>query len=220
MSPNSPPKPKERAVVFVDANNCYHALRELGVGNLKELSYAKISQKIVGERDWLATHFYVGQLRNDGNKRLYNDQRAYLAFLEASDKRISVHFGRFESHKRPNPLAQRLKRYMADLKVRIDNTVFRDLIALGNAYEFEVVTQEKAVDVALAVDLVMMAQRDAYDVAYLLSADGDFTPAVRAAQALGKKVFVASPGRGAQIAAASYMFLPLEASWFNDCFAP
>jgi hypothetical protein len=44
----------------------------------------------------------------------------------------------------------------------------------------------------LAVDMVRMAERNEYDTAYLLSADGDFTPAVKAVAEKGKKVFAAS----------------------------
>ena len=45
---------------------------------------------------------------------------------------------------------------------------------------------------ALAVDLVRMADRDEFDVAYLLAADGDYPPAVEAVMASGKKVFAAA----------------------------
>ena len=48
----------------------------------------------------------------------------------------------------------------------------------------------------LAVDMVLLAERGEYDAAYLLSADGDFTPAVRATRELGRKVYVASAARG------------------------
>ena len=54
-----------------------------------------------------------------------------------------------------------------------------------------------------------MAQRDEYDLAYLLSADGDFVPVVREVQRLGKRVFVASPWRGHQLAHASSDWLGL-----------
>jgi uncharacterized LabA/DUF88 family protein len=213
-TPNQP----ERAVVFIDANNCYHAMKAKGVGKLGSLNYAKISEKLVGARDWRGTRFYVGQVKNEGNTALYNEQRSFIAWLQSCDSRISVHFGRLEAHTEPNALARRLKRYLADTKVRIDKEVFRDLVAMGNAYEYTKIVQEKAVDVALAVDLVMMAQRDEYDVAYVLSADGDFTPAVTAVRDLGKKVFAASPDHGAQIAAAAYKFIPLAREWFDDCF--
>jgi uncharacterized LabA/DUF88 family protein len=77
---------------------------------------------------------------------------------------------------------------------------------------------EKAVDVFLAVDLVTMAVRDIYDAAYLLSADGDYTPAVEFVRGLGKKVYAASPLHGAQIARAVNSFIPLNAVWFGDCY--
>ena len=48
--------------------------------------------------------------------------------------------------------------------------------------------QEKLVDVMLALDLALGAERDLYDVAALVSADGDFAPAVEAATAAGKRV--------------------------------
>jgi uncharacterized LabA/DUF88 family protein len=77
---------------------------------------------------------------------------------------------------------------------------------------------EKAVDVMLAVDMVVMAERDQYDAAYLLSADGDFTPAVAAVRAHGKKVYGVSPAHGAQLAAAVDTFINLKREWFNDCY--
>jgi len=50
-------------------------------------------------------------------------------------------------------------------------------LALANRHAKTQVMVEKAVDVMLAVDLVVMAERDEYDAAYILSADGDYTPA-------------------------------------------
>src|SRR5579859_4778514 len=47
---------------------------------------------------------------------------------------------------------------------------------------------EKLVDVMLALDLALVAHRNEYDVAALVSADGDFEPAVHEARAAGKEV--------------------------------
>ncbi len=47
---------------------------------------------------------------------------------------------------------------------------------------------EKGVDVLIAVHLIHEAFRNSYDTAILVSADGDFAPAVRAVQDLGKVV--------------------------------
>ena len=77
---------------------------------------------------------------------------------------------------------------------------------------------EKAVDVMLAVDLVVMAQQDQYDTAYILSADGDYTHAAQFVRSLGKKVFAVAPTNGAQLAAAVNKFIHIDASWFTDCY--
>lgn len=207
----------ERAVLFVDGNNWFHALKRQGINDLGQLNYAKVSSKLVGPRTWLGTRYYVGQVSNRYPAR-YDAQRRYLAFLQRCDPRLSVHLGRIESHQVVNPTAQRLKRYMADLKTRIDNEVYRDLVAIGNATEYTETFAEKAVDVHLAVDMVVMAERNEFETAYLLSADGDFTPAAKAVRECGKKVFAAAPAKGAELAAVVNSFIPLKPVWFEDCF--
>ena len=168
----------DRAVLFIDGNNWYHALRDHGVINQKRLDYARISEKLTGPRDWLGTRYYVGRVQQRGNTRLYAEQRQFLAQLEQTDRRISTHLGRLEQRPDDNPAARELLSYLANLPRRIDSDVYRDLMEIAKTHERRTVTVEKAVDVMLAVDLVVMAERDEFDAAYVLSADGDFTPAV------------------------------------------
>lgn len=52
--------------------------------------------------------------------------------------------------------------------------------------------KQKEVDVSIAVEMLMHAVNDHYDVAVLISGDRDFIPAIRAVQNLGKKVEVAA----------------------------
>jgi uncharacterized LabA/DUF88 family protein len=141
-----------------------------------------------------------------------------MAWLCARDARISVHYGRLEERPVKNELAKELKHYLGSLPVRIDAAVYRDLIALAQRHETAKVVVEKAVDVMLAVDLVRMAVQDEYDVAYILSADGDYTPAAKAAKEAGKKVFAASINPGAELAKEVYRSIPLKPDWFTDCF--
>lgn len=47
--------------------------------------------------------------------------------------------------------------------------------------------QEKGVDVLLAIDIVIKAVRDEYDIAVLLSSDADFAPALAFARSQGKE---------------------------------
>ena len=77
---------------------------------------------------------------------------------------------------------------------------------------------EKRVDVSIAVDMVTMAYSGQYDVAYLLSADGDFVPAVQAVRQLGKKVFAASPAFGYELGRVVDNFIPQRRDWFLGLF--
>lgn len=52
--------------------------------------------------------------------------------------------------------------------------------------------EEKGVDVALAIDFVVMAMRGEYDVGVLVSCDTDLRPALEEVRLLGKKVEVAA----------------------------
>lgn len=58
----------------------------------------------------------------------------------------------------------------------------------GNTYV------EKGVDVRIAVDMISMAHKGIYDVAILVSCDGDFADAIDAVQETGRHVEVACLG--------------------------
>ena len=55
-------------------------------------------------------------------------------------------------------------------------------------------TEEKMVDTALVSELIMLAVRDAFDVAVVFSGDLDVAPGMDAVHALGKKVWIATFG--------------------------
>lgn len=209
----------ERAVLFVDGNNWYHGLTEVGVQSLSQLDYCKISSKIVGAaRTWIGTRYYIGRVTQTGNTQLYADQRRFLASLTAADKRITVYYGRLESRPTKSDCADELLRYLGSLRTQIDTNVRRDLFDLAHRHKVVRVMVEKAVDVMLAVDLVVMAQQNQYDTAYILSADGDYTHAAQFVRSQGKKVFAVATTSGAQLAAVVNKFIRLDRNWFNDCY--
>lgn len=209
----------DRAVVFIDGNNWYHSLKNLGLEDLGRLDYGKISRKLLGPRDWIATRYYIGRVPQVGNSSLYSAQRRFLASLRATDARISTHLGRLEARPVDDPAASELLHYLATLRVRIDPGVYQDLIQIGTRHRKATALVEKAVDVMLAVDMVVMAERGEFDAAYLLSADGDFTPAVRAVRDRGLKAYAVSPGAGAQLAGVVNSYIRLERAWFDDCYS-
>lgn len=77
---------------------------------------------------------------------------------------------------------------------------------------------EKGVDVQLAVDMIKKAEEDSYDVAYLVSADSDFVPAVEMVRYHYKKqVFCAAPkgARYGRLANACNTAIPITQEFVN-----
>jgi hypothetical protein len=210
----------ERAIVFIDGNNLYYSMKDVGVEGLSSLNYAMMSLKLAGPRKWVGTRYYIGRVPQSGDTTLYAAQRRFLARLTATDPRISAHLGRLESQPRANEMAKELRVFLSGLSTRMDPAVFRELMALAKRHEYTNVFVEKAVDVMLAVDMVTMATNDVFDAAHLLPADGDFTPAVDAVREVGKKVYAVSPLHGAQLAASVNSFIHLTREWLEDCHDP
>ena len=140
-----------------------------------------------------------------------------MAWLTGLDPRITIHYGRLEYRPAKDRAALTLRRYLAALPTRLDPKLYRDLSAIA-ALSKVTVTVEKAVDVMLAVDMVAMAIRNEYDVAYILAADGDYTPAAEAVRDMGKIVIAAAPRAGAQLAAKVDTYMRLQKDWFRSCF--
>lgn len=211
-------QPVDRAVVFIDGNNWYHALRESGVPAPGRLSYARISQKLLGPRLWIRTHYYIGALKQNWNRHDYARQRAFLSRLRNDDPRVSVHLGRLEQRTVTNPLAERLLDLLDRQALSLPNRTARRLRTLALQYTGVTVLKEKAVDIMLARDLLESAMLDTFDSAYLLSSDGDYTPVVQSVRRRGKNVYVASPGYSSALQRASTSFIRLDSQWFVDCY--
>lgn len=100
-------------------------------------------------------------------------------------------------------------------RTRLPPDVYKAIQELQQARS-GVIWTEKAVDVMIATDMISMAHRDDYDVAYLLSADGDFTPVVDEVRKAGRKVFAASSLRSEMLAGRVDAFIPLKRDFFTD----
>ena len=116
-----------------------------------------------------------------------------------------------------NNVSRRLEAWLNDLSARdisLPHDVYKALQQFRPAGS-GTVWMEKAVDVMIAVDMLSMAYQDDYDVAYLLSADGDYTPVVEAVRNMERKVFAASPLHGAALAGKADAFIPLNRDFFT-----
>lgn len=208
----------QRAILFVDGSNWYHSLRRNSVPGPIELDYAKISRKLVGPREWVETRYYIGAVPQSWNHDAYRDQRRFLDRLVKTDPRITIHLGRLEPQPEPNPLAGILRDYVESTTDEISADARSRLRKLASKHATVMTLKEKAVDVMLAVDMIQLSSEDRYDVAYILSADGDFTPAVESVRAAGRTVYAASPDAGFALRNVVKTYIRLQRPWFLDCY--
>lgn len=208
---------KQRTIIFIDGNNFYHGVKSLGLLS-GGLHYEKFSEKLAIDGQWLETRYYIGKVRQEGDLTRYANQRKFLHFLEKFN-RVRYFLGRVES--RPaERTARQLSRWLNSLPercgIKISGDAIAELRAIADKRSVQYV--EKAVDVMIATDMISMAYEDKYDVAYLLSADGDYTPAVKKVRGIGKKVFVASAIDGHALRQVADDFIRLRKESFHGCW--
>ena len=82
--------------------------------------------------------------------------------------------------------------------------------------------EEKGVDAQLATDMVFFAARNLYDVAILVSGDGDFKHTVQAVKDLGKHVENAyfREGHSRELMKTCDRFIELDAKYLKGCLRP
>ena len=205
----------ERSVLFIDGNNWYHGLKRIGV-NAYDLDYPGVARKLLKGRALAEIRFYIGRIRGD-RMRAARQQRQ-LERLERQGVRLFL--GRIQKNPVPpakNPALVELTRVLAQappdtpaaLRTRLEELSQRSFASYV----------EKQADVWIAVDLVSMAYRDEYDVAYLLSADADYVSALREVAGIGKRVL---PVRSWGIRSAELdkvvKAIPLKRDWFDQLF--
>ena len=204
--------PKPRSTLFIDGANWHYGLKSIGVDSGR-LDYSRMARKLLIDRELTEIRYYVGRV--SGDLQRVRRQIRFLKHLE--EQGLHVFRGRVEKNwmaPERNPVIQELREVIADSQAALPSDFVEKLNALCLRRTPYYV--EKQVDVRIAVDLVGMAHRNEYDVAYLLSADGDFVPAVEEAKRFGKRVFAVSAQQGRQLAKAVDAFIPLPLEWFLD----
>ncbi len=210
--------PANRATFFIDGNNWYHTAKSAGV-NISSVDYKKIAKKLSRKRgsNIVEILYYVGKV--SGDLKRSRMQQKFLSVIEKQG--INIVLGRVE--RKPvapekNPIQRELAKFLDSYSPLIKNSFvvnsLKDLIS-QTTYTYT----EKRVDVNIAVDMVVKAMKDEFDDAYLISADGDFVPAVQTVMEMNKKVFAASPLLGRELAKKVDYFFHLHPDWFsNDIF--
>lgn len=215
---------KDRAAFFIDGNNFYYSMlkKDIPRRKINRINYMKLCQKLAGDREVVYVGYFVGKLANDAPN--YGEQRAFFSRLEKSG--VNLITGRIEQR----PAGDNLNRKVDDLLEWLRKNIGERNLLETPMYNLlrqqclelrgTTIWAEKAVDVQLAVSLVSMAVDDYYDTAYILSADGDYTPAVEKVKSIGKNVLGVSYGYGHELSQAlgDKKFIRLKkASFISSC---
>lgn len=208
---------KAKAIIFIDGSNFYHGMKEKQLSSM-ELDYAKFSRKLVLDRQWIQTRYYVGQVKQEGDVTAYQKQQKFLHRLKNFEN-VNYFLGRLERRQMKGS-GKKLKKWLDALPNRSNMSISPEIVEeLRRVASIDSVTWvEKGVDVMIATDMVSMAYEDKYDTAYLLSADGDFTHAIKKVRDTGRKVLVASSIPGNEISRAANSFIPLDRRFFDGCW--
>ena len=205
-----------RAIVFVDGSNFYHGMKEAGI-HPSGLNYTRLSQKLAGNRELIETRFYIGKIKQqENNIHLYQGQRRFLSRLKQQEL-VRIFHGPLKNIPAKGA-SRKLNRLLHRLPHNppISDEILQNLRDIAKSEENQWV--EKRVDVMIATDMVALAYQDKYDVAYLLSADGDFAPAVQEVRNTNRKVFVASASPGYEIDQVANNFIPLNKEFLHGCW--
>lgn len=182
----------ERVSVYIDGFNFYNGLKAKGWGRYRWLDIAALSERLLFANQVLADVRYFTSLMYHQPESLKRQQH-YLAALELHG-RVSIHHGRFE------------RRGMKCSEC-------------GHSYRRP---QEKETDVRMAVQMVLDAMNDEFDVALVVTADSDLVPAVEAVRDFGKVVVIVHPPRrhGSQLIEAADGERFISRSWLNQAQFP
>lgn len=160
-----------RVALFFDGNNYYRALRDFDSSleiNLERLA-SWVTRRVGGDgARFVGAYYYTGTFEDGGGPS--DSSQALGGFLDVLET-LNGFFVRRE------PRVRRV-------------SVCRACQAQNEYYT------EKRVDTRMVAELIQLAAVDGFDLAFILSGDGDFVPAVQAVGALGKQVYIGAwPGQ-------------------------
>lgn len=160
-----------RVALFFDGKNHFESLRRVVEGRaMDHAALARFVVERVGGTRMVGAWYYTG----------LPDEAAELRALGRCDRKpLEVFLDRIE--RIPGFFVRRFPRRLRESECpHCGGTVHG--------------TEEKQVDTSLVADTILMAVRDAYDIAVVFSGDLDVTPALEVLQGLGKPGYVATFG--------------------------
>lgn len=128
--------------------------------------------------------------------------------------RCHVYTGAYDQTREPHKYTGQVRFFNRIHKMPFVTLKTRPLVSRGA----ELI--QKGVDTLIATDMVSMAFLNHYDIAFLVSGDGDLAPAVEAIKAAGKQIIVAAfpRSRSTAVANAADHEIVLDPTFMLSCY--
>lgn len=154
--------PAHRAVVFVDGQNLFHAAREAFGYTYPNYDVLALAAELCALQGWSPA-----------------EVRFYTGIPDASDDAFWHHFW---THKLAAMGRQGVVVFSRSLRYRNRTVTLPD----GTQHTF-LTGEEKGIDVRIALDVIALAHRRAYDVALVLSQDQDLSEAAQEIRTIARE---------------------------------
>jgi uncharacterized LabA/DUF88 family protein len=197
----SPEPEVKRAAVFVDGQNLFHAAREAFGYTYPNYDVMALSREICASRGW-----DLGEVR------------FYTGIPDAGDNPFWHHFW---THKLAAMGRQGVVVFSRALRYRNRTIDLPD----GRQHSF-LTGEEKGIDVRIALDVIALAHRRAYDVAVVLSQDQDLSEAAVEIRTIAREqrrwikiasAFPKSPASRNKRGINSTDWIPIDRALYDQC---
>jgi len=183
-----------RVMVFIDGSNIEMAIKYAFQN--KRIDPIKLSKKLGNNRPLMRINYYEAPLWENVDKSTFDVQQKYFEFLR-SDPLVDIRLGR---------------RVRRDRDYKCEECGHD-----GKMESFE----QKGVDILLSFDLVTLANRNAYDIAIVITGDQDFICPLLEVRMLGKSVenaFVDNSSWSPVLKSIADKTIVLDQSYLGNCW--
>jgi len=204
----------KKAIVFVDANNWYHNVKNYHF-NPSDVDIVKISELISREKniDILKIRWYASVPDIEYDKIKYMRHMNFLSSLRKRGVKVIT-------RKLQKLSTKELKKKRENLLNSWDLCkVCKPIVEESFLDVADYNQKEKGIDVWIAIDMVKEAINENLDIAVLISGDADFVPAFSLIKEVGKEVLSCSVPKGySNELRQKFPFIVLGRNKLNKCF--
>jgi uncharacterized LabA/DUF88 family protein len=185
----------DRVVIFIDGSNLYHGLKA-DFGKTR-VNVSSMVEKLVKDRHLIRTYYYTAPVTGIEDPEGAKEQQKFFGVLHDTPY-VTIRLGK---------LVKRTKTFKCP---KCQELITKDSFI------------QKGVDAYLVLDMLKLAKDNVYDVAVLVSGDGDLAEVVRAVKEVGKQVENAFTkyGWSRELQQASDKRISLDATFMEWCLLP